>query len=291
MAITTNGIQGVGPDTVQTLTNKTLEAPVINNATFTGAQAGLEVKFGNNIVFEGTTADAYETTLTAGDPTADRTITLPNSTGTVALTSDLTSYITASSTDTLTNKTLTSPVMTTPTITGAIFNDGSVVFEGATADAYETTLAITDPTADRTITFPDSTGTVALTSDITVTASSTTTLTNKTLTDPKINLAVNAQTGTSYTLVLTDNGKFVTCSNASAITVTIPPASSVAYDTGAQINIIQKGAGQVTFAQGSGVTIRSTGATSTAPALRTQYSTATCVYEGSDVWYVVGDIS
>jgi len=63
-------------------------------------------------------------------------------------------------TQTLTNKTLTSPV-----ITGAVFNDGSVVFEGATADAHETTLAVTDPTADRTITLPDATGTVALTAD------------------------------------------------------------------------------------------------------------------------------
>jgi hypothetical protein len=89
-------------------------------------------------------------------------------------------------TDTLTNKTLTSPV-----ITGAIFNDGSVVFEGATANDFETTLAITDPTADRTITFPDSTGTVALTSDITVTASSTNTFTNK-----SISLATNTVTAT-----------------------------------------------------------------------------------------------
>jgi len=64
-------------------------------------------------------------------------------------------------TQTLTNKTLTSPV-----ITGAVFNDGSIVFEGATADAHETTLAITDPTADRTITFPDATGTVALAADV-----------------------------------------------------------------------------------------------------------------------------
>ena len=63
-------------------------------------------------------------------------------------------------TQTLTNKTLTSPV-----ITGAVFNDGSVIFEGATADAHETTLAITDPTADRTITLPDATGTVALTAN------------------------------------------------------------------------------------------------------------------------------
>ena len=62
--------------------------------------------------------------------------------------------------ETLTNKTLTSPI-----ITGAIFNDGSVVFEGATADAFETTLAITDPTADRTITIPNVTGTVVTTGD------------------------------------------------------------------------------------------------------------------------------
>jgi hypothetical protein len=57
------------------------------------------------------------------------------------------------------------------------------------------------------------------------------------------------------------------------------------------VNVIQKGAGQVTFAQGSGVTIRSTGATATAPKLRAQYSSATCIYEGSDIWYVVGDIA
>ena len=69
--------------------------------------------------------------------------------------------VTLTGTQTLTNKTLTSPV-----ITGAVFNDGSIVFEGATADAFETTLAVTDPTADRTITFPDATGTVALAANV-----------------------------------------------------------------------------------------------------------------------------
>jgi hypothetical protein len=137
-----------------------------------------------------------------------------------------------------------------------------------------------------------STGALTLSIDTATTADLSTaqTLTNKTLTDPKINLSINAQTGTTYTLVLADNGKFITSSNTSAITVTIPPNSSVAYATGAQVNIIQKGAGQVTISQGSGVTIRSTGATATAPKLRAQYSSATCIYEGSDIWYVVGDI-
>ena len=155
MAITTNGGAGITADAVATLSNKTLEQPVINNATFTGAQAGLEIKFGNNIVLEGTTDNAFEMTLSGGDPTADRTITLPDVTGTVVTTGNLTAITT-----------VTSATLTSPTITGAVFNDGSVVFEGATADAFETTLAITDPTADRTITFPDSTGTVALTSGV-----------------------------------------------------------------------------------------------------------------------------
>lgn len=123
------------------------------------------------------------------------------------------------------------------------------------------------------------------------TLTGTQTLTNKTLTDPKIDLAINAQTGTTYTFVLTDDGKLVTASNASAQTYTIPPASSVAYNAGSQLNIVQKGAGQVSFAAGSGVTIRSTGATAAAPKLRAQYSSATAIYEGSDVWFVVGDIA
>ena len=127
------------------------------------------------------------------------------------------------------------------------------------------------------------------TGDVTLTG--TQTLTNKTLTDPIVTESVNAQTGTTYTAVLTDAKQMVTLSNASAITVTLPPNSSVAYAAGSKIDFIQKGAGQVTFAQGAGVTIRSTGSTATAPKLRAQYSAATAWYEGSDVWYIVGDIA
>jgi hypothetical protein len=65
-------------------------------------------------------------------------------------------------TETLTNKTLTSPV-----VSGLTLSDSGIVIEGSSADAFETTLTVTNPTADRTITFPDSTGTVALTTDIT----------------------------------------------------------------------------------------------------------------------------
>ena len=213
--------------------------------------------FGSSIEFEGATADGFETTLAVTDPTADRTITLPDATGTVALTSDVTTHanlteahgatgavVGTTNTQTLTNKTLTSPkinedvvmsasstelnildgatlsttelnyvdgvtsaiqtqlnakaasadltshtgateahgatgavvgttntqtltnkTLTSPVVSGLTLSDGSIVLEGATADSHETTITVTDPTADRTITLPDATGTVALTNN------------------------------------------------------------------------------------------------------------------------------
>ena len=138
--------------------------------------------------------------------------------------------------------------------------------------------------------------TLPATTDTLVGKTTTDTLTNKTLTSPTINdarqnLTLNAQTGTTYTLVLTDNGRLVTLSNASAITVTVPLNSSVAYATGAIINVQQIGAGQVTIQGASGVTITSTGATATTPKTRAQYSAASIIKTGTDSWTVIGDIS
>ena len=79
---------------------------------------------------------------------------------------------------TLTNKTITSPV-----VTGLTLNDASIVFEGVTANDFETTLTVTDPTADRTITLPDATTTL-------VGTDTTQTLTNKTLTSPTLTTPV-----------------------------------------------------------------------------------------------------
>jgi len=241
-----------------------VEAVVAMNTEIAALKAGTSV-FETKIVFEGATDDAYETTLVVTDPTADRTITLPNLTGTVSLltatetlqnktltTPTITSGVlntavsgsavldednmasdsatklatqqsikayvdttitaqdldvtsdsgtididldsetltiaggtgidtTGSSTtitiaidstvatltgsQTLTNKVLTSPTINTPTITNLTatalnLTDSSIVFEGATADSYETTLTVTDPTADRTITLPNESGTL-----------------------------------------------------------------------------------------------------------------------------------
>jgi hypothetical protein len=105
-------------------------------------------------------------------------------------------------------------------------------------------------------------------------------------------LTLNAQTGTTYTFVLTDNrNKLVTASNASAQTYTIPTNASVAFPIGSSINIIAIGTGQVTIQGNGGVTVASTGATSTAPKLRVRYSAATLIKVGTDSWYVVGDLA
>ncbi len=102
-------------------------------------------------------------------------------------------------------------------------------------------------------------------------------------------LAFNAQTGTTYTLVAADAAnKWVTCSNASGITVTVPPS---VFSAGNTINLQQIGAGQVTFAQGAGVTITSTGATASAPKLRAQYSACTIICTASNTFTIVGDLA
>jgi hypothetical protein len=209
--------------------------------------------FASSITFEGATADDYETTIAVTDPTADRTITFPDATGTVALTSDVTTHanlteahgatgavVGTTNTQTLTNKTLTSPkvnedvallatstelnildgatlsttelnyvdgvtsaiqtqlndkasssdltthtgastgvhgvtgsvvgtsdtqTLTNKTLTSPAVDGNGIVFEGATANDFETTLTVTDPTSDKTITLPDATGTVALTNN------------------------------------------------------------------------------------------------------------------------------
>jgi len=223
----------------ETLTNKTLTSPTINGGTFSGAFSGSITTTGS-IVFEGSTDDSFETTLAVTDPTADRTITFPNDTGTVVLQEksidlngtelildeDGDTSITASdddhidirlagndrieletglisikndgsqsqlrlycessnahyaalqapahadfsgnivltmpantdtivglaATQTLTNKTLTSPF-----VSGLALTDSSIIFEGSSADSFETTVTVVNPTADRTITLPNET--------------------------------------------------------------------------------------------------------------------------------------
>jgi len=86
----------------------------------------------NGLTYEGATANDYETTITPTDPTADRTITIPNDSGTIALATGADDAATA-----------------------VWFEDNTITAEGATANDHETSIAFTDPTADRTVTVPD----------------------------------------------------------------------------------------------------------------------------------------
>jgi hypothetical protein len=153
---------------------------------------------------------------------------------------------------------------------------------------------ITGVTAGTGISGGGTSGTVTVSIDTSVTADLSTaqTLTNKTLTDPKINLAFDAETA-SYTAVLANNNQVVTMDNASANNFSIPTNASVAFPIGTQINVLQIGAGQTTIqAVTSGTTtIQSTGASAAAPKLRARYSAATCLKAGTDLWYVFGDIA
>ena len=179
-------------DATETLTNKTLTAPTLTSAVLNTAVSGSAILDEDNMASDSATqlatqqsikafveaqvtAEDLDITTDSGTIAIDldsETLTIAGGTGidttgsgntiTVAIDSTV---ATLTGTQTLTNKTLTSPTINSPTITSVTatalnLTDSSIVFEGSTADAHETTLTVTDPTADRTITLPNETGTL-----------------------------------------------------------------------------------------------------------------------------------
>lgn len=96
----------------------------------------------------------------------------------------------------------------------------------------------------------------------------------------------NAQTGTAYTLVLTDAFKLVTMANAAANTLTVPPNSAVAFPVGTRIDVGQDGAGKTTIAAGAGVTVR----TPETLKMRKQWAKATLIKRATNTWDVEGNL-
>ena len=180
----------------------------INLDYFIDANSTANPSFGSSITFEGATDNAYETTVSVTDPTADRTITLPNATGTVVL-ADGSGNITVSGDLTVSG--------TTTIVNSTVLEvQNEIKFEGPTANDFETSLKVTEPTADRTITFPDATGTVAILDTTQTFTNKTVNLTSNTLvtTLAQLNTAVSdadvaslagAETLTNKTINLTSN--------------------------------------------------------------------------------------
>lgn len=119
-------------------------------------------------------------------------------------------------------------------------------------------------------------------------ADSTAAMGIKWATPADVNLTFNAQTGTTYTLVAGDLNKLVTLSNASTVTLTVPNG---VFTAGQQINVQRLGAGAVQIRNDGTTVLTSTGATSTAPDLRAQYSAATIICTSSNNFTVIGDLS
>ena len=186
--------------------------------------------FGTSISFEGSTANAYETTLQVTDPTVDRTITLPNVDGTVITTGNLSD--------------ITNIGVFTSTIT----------MEGSTANDFELTLSAGDPTADQTITFPDATGTVQLrvtdVSDTEIGYLNGVTSAIQTQMDAKAPLAGPALTGDATAVNLTISGNLTvngTTTNINSTNLVVEDKNIVLADVTTPTD---------TTADGGGITLK-----------------------------------
>jgi hypothetical protein len=120
-----------------------------------------------------------------------------------------------------------------------------------------------------------------------LTADSTATLGVKWSTPTDVNLTINAKTA-NYSLVAGDVNKLITMSDAGTLTLTVPNG---VFTTGQQINIQRLGAGAVQIRNDGTSVLTSTGATSTAPDLRAQYSACTIICTSSNNFTVIGDLS
>lgn len=201
-----------------------------------------------------------------------------------------------------TSPTLVTPLLGTPT-SGTLTNcTGYVISNLASIATGMATFLTTPSSANLAATVTDETGSGALVFAASPALTGSPTAPTQSALDNSTKLATtayaqdadtryvgyNAQTGTTYTLVLGDAGSLIEVSNASAITLTIPLNSSVAFPLKTVIDIIQTGAGQITISPTGGVTLTSAGS---AVKTRVQYSGISLIKVATDTWRLIGDIA
>lgn len=275
-------------DTVATITTANVSNPridriciTVSDAYYTGSLNTVSIN-----VVAGTPA---------ASPTAPATPTNSISLATVLVGAGVTSILTANITDTRTETTTLLPGMTassTNTLTNKSLSDSTVWFVDAADNTKRLNVDVTGTTGitgvlqstfttAKTLVLPDAADTI-------VARATTDTLTNKT-----IAYSINPVTSTAYTPVLSDAAAVVTLNASTAISVTIPTNASVAYPIGTQLTFAWiTGAGQPTISAVTPgtTTIISTGTTVAAPKLRVVNTMATCVKIATDIWLVSGDI-
>ena len=183
--------------------------------------------------------------------------------------------------------------LASPTFTGTVtLPDNTVALGTKTTGDYVSSLVAgtgvtlsnnSGESATPTIAIGQAVGTASNVQFGNITATGTVTITGETIIGPAT--IVNKTAG--YTLALADQGKIVEMNIGSAVQVTVPPNTDVAFPIGTQINVMQYGAGKVQVAQGAGVVVRGT------PGLylRAQYSSATLIKRATNEWYLIGDLS
>lgn len=293
---TVNGEALVTLTGTQTLTNKTLTAPKFADGGFIADANGNELIVMDTVasaVNEVTVANAATgsgpaISSTGSDSDIDLLLVAK---GTGVVKADGVEVATISGTQTLTNKTLTAPVFADGGFIADANGNELIVMETVASAVNEIMVSNAATGNDPVITAQGGDTDVGLNI---VTKGAGTLQYNGSevaVASDVSGSTENAQTGTSYTLVLTDAGKTVTMTNSSSNTLTVPPNSSVAFPTGSRVDVIQYGSGQTTIAAGSGVTIYKYAiASGTNAKLAGQYSAATLWKKDTNIWVLVGNL-
>ena len=250
----------VGTLKTQTLTNKTLTAPTISDPTITGTASA-----GAVLVFEGTTADNNETTLTVVDPTQDNTVTIPNTSGNVVI---------DTATQTLTNKTLTSPTISgSPTITG--LSSAGMVASSATPKDYVDAILGSATAAATSAASAATSATSAATSATSAANSATASATSASASATSASAAATSASSaaTSATAAATSATSAANSATAASTSATSAAASATAAST-SETNAATSASSAATSAT-SAATSASSASTSASSALTSANSAST----------------